>query len=113
MKGLIIKSPWIDYILDGRKTWEIRGMNTKTRGTIGLIKSGTGHVYGEVDLVGSRPLSLDSYKESHAFHCVEREHCEELPYKHTHAWIFENPRLYSEPIAYEHPMGAVIWVKSI
>ena len=41
-KGLMIKSPWIDKILAGEKTWEIRGYTTETRGTIALIKSGSG-----------------------------------------------------------------------
>ena len=47
MKGLIIKSPWIDYILDKEKIWEIRGSSTTIRGPILLIKSGTDKVYGE------------------------------------------------------------------
>lgn len=42
MKEPLIKSPWIDYIFDGRKTWEIRGSNTKIRGSVALIKSGSG-----------------------------------------------------------------------
>ena len=32
MKALVIKQPWVDYILNGKKTWEIRGSNTKIRG---------------------------------------------------------------------------------
>jgi hypothetical protein len=43
MKGLIVKSPWIELILEGKKTWEIRGSNTKIRGPIALIKSGSGN----------------------------------------------------------------------
>jgi len=31
MRGLIIAEPWIDYILEGKKTWEIRGTSTKIR----------------------------------------------------------------------------------
>ena len=27
-KGLIIADPWIDYILDGKKTWEMRSSET-------------------------------------------------------------------------------------
>jgi len=46
MKGLLINSPWIEMILEGKKTWEIRGANTKLRGPIALIKSGSGKVVG-------------------------------------------------------------------
>ena len=61
MKGLIIKAPWIDYILSGKKTWEIRGCNTKIRGEIALIQSGTGKIYGTVELVDSLELDLHTY----------------------------------------------------
>ncbi|MCR8848438.1 ASCH domain-containing protein [Rossellomorea sp. SC111] len=110
MKGLIVKSPWIELILEGKKTWEIRGSNTKTRGTIALIKSGSGMVYGEVNLNDSRELTLKDYQVSNEFHRVQRENCEALPYKKTYAWVLEKPRIYKKPIPYKHPMGAIIWV---
>jgi len=62
MKGLIIKSPWIELILAGKKVWEIRGSNTTIRGLVALIKSGTGTIVGEVTIVDSRKLSLKSIK---------------------------------------------------
>jgi hypothetical protein len=111
MNALIIKSPWIDMILVGKKTWEIRGSNTKTRGTIALIKSGSGMIYGEIDLVHSKELSLTQYRESRRFHGVKSEAASVLPYKKTYAWVLEKPQIYVEPVPYKHPMGAVIWVK--
>ena len=51
MRGILIKPPWIEKILSGQKTWEIRGSRTKVRGTIGLIKSKSGMVVGVADLV--------------------------------------------------------------
>ncbi|XXM72497.1 ASCH domain-containing protein [Lysinibacillus sphaericus] len=111
MKALLIKSPWIDMILEGKKIWEIRGSNTKTRGKIALIKSGSGTVYGEIDLIDSKELSLTEYQESRRFHRVESEAASVLPYKKTYAWVLENPLVYEKPIPYKHPMGAVIWVK--
>jgi hypothetical protein len=110
MKGLIIKSPWIELILEGKKTWEIRGSNTKIRGPIALIKSGSGKVFGEVDIIASRELYLKDSQESRKFHCVESEYSPKLPYKKTYAWVMDNPITYKEPIPYKHPMGAVIWV---
>ncbi len=59
LDGLLIRVPWIDKILDGSKTWKIRGSQTAKRGRIGLIESGTGTVAGAVELVASvGPLSL-------------------------------------------------------
>ena len=58
MKGLIIREPWIDYILSGKKVWEIRGSNTTIRGRIALIKSGTSTILGEANLINSIKLDL-------------------------------------------------------
>jgi hypothetical protein len=108
MKGLLIKSPWIDLILQGKKTWEIRGSNTKIRGKIARIKSRTGMVFGTAALVDSKKLSLEEYQQTEAFHRITD--CIEAPYKNTHAWILTNPQLFAEPVPYKHPQGATIWV---
>jgi hypothetical protein len=39
--GLVIDKPWIDLILDGKKTWEMRSTLTKKRGKIALIRKGS------------------------------------------------------------------------
>ena len=31
LSGLLIRSPYVDWILAGSKTWEIRGSSTKAR----------------------------------------------------------------------------------
>ena len=40
LSGLLIRSPFIDWILSGSKTWEIRGSRTTKQGRIALIRSG-------------------------------------------------------------------------
>ncbi len=35
MKGLLVRKPWIDEILAGRMTGELRGSSTQNLGTIG------------------------------------------------------------------------------
>lgn len=110
MKGLIIKSPWIDLILDDKKTWEIRGSNSNIRGKISLIKSGSGMVLGTVELIESKKLDLIEYQQSEQFHCIPKADCVDVPYKNTYAWVFKNPIWFEKPVPYKHPMGAVIWV---
>lgn len=44
LRALLIRHPWIDLILDGKKSWEIRGARTTIRGTVGLVASGSGTV---------------------------------------------------------------------
>ena len=108
MKGLVIKQPWIDYILNGEKSWEIRGSNTHIRGEVYLIQSGSGKIMGKATLTDAIRLSDEDYFSSVDKHKVD--HGYKLPYKNTHAWVFEKPVRFSEPIPYQHPQGAVIWV---
>lgn len=52
MRALIIREPWIELILSGRKTWEIRGTATSVRGRIGLIRARSGLIVGTPEFVG-------------------------------------------------------------
>lgn len=109
MKGLIIKQKWAELILNGLKTMELRGNNTKIRGTIGIVISGTKQVYGTVDLIDCLPLNKEYYENNKEKHKVNLRY-EELPYKNTYGWILENHKLYDKPIPYNHKKGCVIWV---
>lgn len=108
MKGLIIKKPWTDLILSGTKTWEIRGSNTKIRGRIEIIESGTGTIVGSVELVASIPLSKIKYQLSKKHHRVENTSL--VRYKNIYAWILKNPIKYKVPKKYVHKKGCIIWV---
>jgi hypothetical protein len=107
MKGLIIRDPWIDLILDNQKTWEVRGSNTKIRGRIALIKSGTGQIFGTVNLIGAREFKDGDYYEFYVKHRVERK---DVTYANPWAWVFRDPDKFAKPIPYQHPQGAVIWI---
>lgn len=109
MKALIIKEKWLNLILSGKKTWEIRSSSTRIRGKILLIKSGSKQIFGECELVDIIKLDLDQYKISANKHCINVKQ-DILPYKNTYAWVLQNPQKYNNPIPYKHPMGAVIWV---
>lgn len=106
MKGLIIKDPWITKILNGEKTWEIRGTDAKHRGHTELIKSGTGLRFGSGDLIGTRHVGFTDLNNNFEKHRVT----DEISYPFMWAWIFENVLWHPEPIPYEHKQGCVIWV---
>ena len=108
MKALIIKKPWIDYILDGKKTWEIRGCRTNIRGQIELIQSGSGLVVGSCDIIDCKEIVLEEYANSIDKHCITDTTT--LPYKRTYAWIISDAIRYEAPREYKHPKGAIIWV---
>lgn len=50
MNGFVIRSPWVEMILDGTKIWEIRGRKTHMRGKIALIRGGSGLIVGTCNL---------------------------------------------------------------
>jgi hypothetical protein len=108
MKGLIIKQPWIDYILDGKKIWEIRGSKTNIRGKIELIQSGSGLIVGTCEIVDCIELSLSDYQNNITKHNIKNVFT--MPYKKTYAWVISNAQRYDSPRKYKHPNGAIIWV---
>ena len=110
MKGLIIKSPYIDDILDGNKKWELRGQNTKIRGTIVLLKSGTKTALGTVDIVDVKELTLEEYNNWNYRKDYGKLPVNRLPYKKTYAYVLENPIWFKNPKEYSHPKGCIIWV---
>jgi len=113
MKGLLIKSPWIDLILSGKKTWEIRGKNTQNRDTIALIKSGTKTIVGIARITDVKGpfTSIKDFSLHSDKHLTPNEEIEDgLPYEETYAWVLSDVTPLYEPVPYEHPMGSIIWV---
>ena len=108
MRGLIIKDPWISSILDGKKTWEIRGRNTKIRGKIALIKSGTGMVYGTAELIDVYRLGKDTMPEQKCWHGIEDLSI--IKYENIYAWALHKVEKFETPVPYNHPRGAIVWV---
>lgn len=112
MTGLVIKQPWIDLILDGKKTWEIRGSTASIRGKIALIQSKSGKVVGTCDVVGCiGPIALDELRRQHDKHRIPLASLGESPYPKTYAWVLANAVRFQMPLPYQHPSGAVIWVR--
>ena len=111
MRAILIKEKTtLDNILDGKKTWEIRGSATKIRGHLGLIQSGSGQIFGICDLVGCEgPLTMSEMVANVRKH--QSVLGSEMPYRNTHAWVLKSARRLAKPIPYKHPWGAIIWVR--
>ena len=111
MRGLIIRSPWIEDILAGRKTWEIRGKFTTIRERIALIKGGAGKVVGTAKLSRAMgPKTLKELNDHQDKHCVPAGKLAEFVknYDGRRSVVLEDVQLWpSNP--YSHP-SAVTWV---
>lgn len=108
---LIVKEKWLNMILDGYKSLEIRGGRTHKRGLIGLIQSGTGEVKGIASLTDCQELNRKDFEQLRGFHQIKDLEWEELPYKKVYGWELKECRRLKIPVKYNHPIGAVIWVK--
>lgn len=109
--GLLIRPPYVDWILDGQKTWEIRSKRTARRGRIGLIRSASGLVVGEaelIDVVG--PLTYTDLRDNAAKLNITPPEAWE-PEGPTFAWALRGAKRYRTPVPYTHRSGAVIWAR--
>lgn len=108
MKCLIIKQPYIDLILSGEKTWEMRSRPTNIRGRIGLIEQGTGLIVGEANIFDCIEINPNhQYSDYFKKHRIDDAN---IIGKYPFAWVLANAKRYEKPIPYKHPQGAVVWV---
>ena len=106
-KGLIIREKWLSKIFKGHKTWEMRSTPTNITGPIKLIKAGSGLIHGECTISGCHKVDSNLAKHSFQYHQVIDL---SLLRKWCWAWRLANVQKYEDPIPYNHPVGAVIWV---
>ena len=112
-KALIIADPWIAYILDGSKTWEMRSSATAHRGWFGLIRKGTGAVYGVARLVdvgmALSPAEMIATFDHHRIpeHMIRSGEVA----KWNRSWKLADVRRLDRPVPYKHKPGAVTWVE--
>lgn len=113
IKGIVIDTPYVDRILSGNKTWEMRSSATKQRGLVALIRKGSGQIVGVAELVDSiGPLTKEQVHAGQSKHMISNERLADPKIaKWNHAWVMQNPKPFAKPIPYQHPFGAVIWVK--
>lgn len=113
-KGLIIKQPWIELILSGEKTWEMRtgtakGKGPKHRGPVALIQQGTGLIVGVANMVDVLPaMSIPELMQHQDKHRINYLNTPEAA-KWVTPWVLEDVKRI-KPVSYEKKSGPVIWV---
>ena len=112
-KGLIIADPWIGYILDGTKDWEMRSSGVSHRGWFGLIRKGTGAIYGVARLIEvGAPLSLTEMIGTFERHRIPEHMIRSGEVaKWNTPWKLADVRRLDQPVSYRHKSGAVTWVE--
>ena len=107
---LVVKNPWLELILAGKKVWEIRSASTKVRGKIHLaLSGGGGRIVGQCHITDSFAMDKGVLGKHVVKHCVKDLGM--IPYRRPHAWVLSKARRYKTPFEYSHPRGAIKWVK--
>lgn len=111
-RGLIVADPWISQILNGEKVWEMRSKGAAC-GWLGLIRKGTGQVWGVARLVESGPpMSQEEVIDSFAQHRIPAEMIRSSEAaKWNVPWRLADVRKFLSPVPYRHRPGAVTWVR--
>lgn len=113
-RGLIVAEPWMELILAGAKTWEMRRSGCSIRGPIALIRKGSGCVVGLAELAGqARALETpEAYALAESLHRIPPG-CQARAFVDgwRTPWVLSDVRRLDVPVPYVHRQGAVIWVK--
>ncbi len=111
LSAIPIREPWIDMILAGKKTWEIRSKNTKKIGPVALIRSKSGTVVATATLSDVIELNASIARKNARLMGESRiSEAEAFDYDGLYAWVLEDVVPFKEPVPYKHPSGAITWV---
>lgn len=109
IKGIIIRKEWLELILSGKKTWEMRSSKTKHRGLVFLIEAGTGQVKGYCFIQDC--IDINVIKISCSFKFQKHQVTDySLLQKWHYAWVIDKVKSLPKPINYTHKKGCVVWV---
>jgi hypothetical protein len=112
VKAIIVRSPWIEQILSGEKTWEMRSSRTTYRGRVGLIQKGTGLVVGAARLVDSlAPIDAKTFGATWSKHRIPDNMCRQaFEAGWIYPWVIEACYRLTTPVFAGQRRGQVIWV---
>ena len=99
---LVLQRSWMDLILSGRKTIEVRGVRLRAGAYLIGCKS---IAYGRV-----RFGKAFEVKDDAEWQALRQQHMVKSstrPYRHTWALPIESVEIFEKTIQYQHPRGAV------
>jgi len=109
MRALIIKEPWASQVVSGKKTIELRSRKTTKVGQeIYIAKAGTKTLIGRVTIEKCVQLTVEdciNLQEKHLAAFREFFHNKKI-----YGWYLKDAVQFDEPIPYNHPQGAQMWV---
>lgn len=112
-KALFVADPWIEYLLNGTKDWEMRSSAASHRGWFGLIRKGSGAVHGVARLVDvGAPLTPEQMIANFEHHRIPESMIRSGEVaKWNTPWKLADVQRLARPVPYRHKSGAVTWVE--
>lgn len=109
MVVLLLQKRWLIRVLKYRKTWEIRGSNTKKRGKIllGYRKK----IYGETQIIDSFSTTLGELAQQSSSNLHHIDDLSLVEYTTPFVWVFATTRIYTRPIPFTRKPGQVVWCR--
>jgi hypothetical protein len=108
--ALIVRAPWADLLVTGKKRWELRTRQSHKRELIGIIEAGKKAIIGVVQIVDSLgPLSNDELRRSEHMHMIPAAMLDAFQ-RHRTAWVMARAHQFEVPIPCVVPNGAQLFV---
>jgi predicted transcriptional regulator len=110
IRCLKIDEKWVNLILTGRKSWELRRRNTKIREQIALGNKEIKRVVGYAKIVDSVEKTLEDLKKHNDKHQANDFIDTYANGRETlFAWVLEDIKVESNPTPYSYSAGS--WCK--
>lgn len=111
VRDLIVRKPYADWIVEGRKIWEIRRSRTQVRREVLIISGGKAIEKADlVEVVG--PFTLEKLAEHSDKHLVDYEFLKDYSRgKPLHTWAFLKAEKFENPIEVKLKRGVQVWAK--
>ena len=111
MRCLKIDDKWVNLILSGNKTWEIRRRKTRIRERIALGNTKTKHVVGYATIVDSVEMTVEEMKKHHNKHQANDFLDKYARGRETlFAWVLDDVQFKAKPKPYSYSTGS--WCKT-
>jgi hypothetical protein len=113
IRCLKIDEKWVNLILTGRKSWELRRRNTNIREQIALGNKEIKRVVGYAKIVDSIEKTLEDLKKHNDKHYANDfidKYANER--KTLFAWVLEDIQIETEPKFYTYSTGSWCKIKS-
>ena len=101
---MVLRPPWLDYILEGSKTMELRGRKSRN----GMVWLGcNSKIYGRATITSTVSLTAEEFRAREAEHLWPADL--EIPYRNPCGLMLEDVIKLPAPIPYWQPPSALGW----